>query len=65
MGDIFSEKEQLIRYSNRDFISPLSSETVQNGSNYVIDAKILEISAAEMKCPYETYWWCKFLMYGG
>ena len=24
----------------------------------------LEISAAEMKCPYEAYWWCKFLMYG-
>ena len=65
MGDIFREKEQLIRYSNRDFIGPLSSETVPNGSNYVIDAKRLEISAAKMKCPYEAYWWCKFLMYGG
>ena len=65
MGDIFPEKEQLIRYSSRDFIIPLSSETVPNGSNYVIDAKRLEISAAEMKCPYEAYWWCKFLMYGG
>ena len=65
MGDIFLEKEQLIRYSNQDFIGPLSSETVLNGSNYVIDAKRLEISAAEMKCPYEAYWWCKFLMYGG
>ena len=65
MGDIFPEKEQLIRYSNRDFIGPLSSETVPNGSNYVIDAKRLEISAAEMKCFYEAYWWCKFLMYGG
>ena len=65
MGDIFPKKEQLIRYSNRDFISPLSSETVPNGSNYVIDAKIFEISVAEMKCPYEAYWWCKFLMYGG
>ena len=65
MGDIFPEKEQLIRYSNRDFIDPLSSETVPNGSNYVIDAKRLEISAVEMKCPYEAYWWCKFLMYGG
>ena len=46
MGDIFLEKEQLIRYSNRDFIGPLSSETVSNGSNYVIDAKRLEISSA-------------------
>ena len=65
MGDIFPEKEQLIRYSNRDFIGPLSSETVPNGSNYMIDAKRLEISVAEMKCPYKAYWWCKFLMYGG
>ena len=64
MGDIFPVKEQLIRYSNQDFIGPLSSETVPNGSNYVIDAKGLEISAAEMKYPYEAYWWCKFLMYG-
>ena len=64
MRDIFPEKEHLIRYSNQDFISPLSSETVQNGSNYEIDAKRLEISAAEMKCPYEAYWWCKFFMYG-
>ena len=45
MGDIFPEKEQLIRYSNRDFIGPLSSETALNGSNYVMDAKRLEISA--------------------
>ena len=51
MGDIFPEKEQLIIYSNRDFIGPLSSETVPNGSNYVIDAKRLEILATEMKCP--------------
>ena len=29
MGDIFPEKEQLIRYSNRDFIGPLSSETAK------------------------------------
>ena len=65
MGDFFPDKEKLIRYSNRDFIGPLSSKTVPNGSNYVIDAKRLEISAAEMKCPYEAYWWCKFLMYGG
>ena len=55
MGDIFLEKEQLIRYSNQDFIGPLFLETVLNGSNYVIDAKRLEISAAEMKCPYEAY----------
>ena len=55
MGDIFSEKEQLIRYSNQVFISPLSSETVLNGSKYVIDAKRLEISGPEMKCPYEAY----------
>ena len=27
----FLEKEQLIRYSNRDFIGLLSSETVPNG----------------------------------
>ena len=54
IGDIFLEKEQLIRYSNRDFIGPLSIETVLNGSNYVIDAKRLEISAAEIKCPYEA-----------
>ena len=45
------EKEQLIRYSNLDFIGPLSLEIVLNGSNYVIDAKRLEISAVEMKCP--------------
>ena len=64
-GGHFSREEQLIRYSNRDFICPLSSETVPNGSNYVIDAKRLEISTVEMKCPYEAYWWCKFLMYGG
>ena len=56
MGDIFPGKEQLIRYSNRDFIGPISSKTVLNGSNYVIDAKRLEISAVEMKCPYEGYW---------
>ena len=62
MGDIFPEKEQLIRYSDRDFIGPLSSETALNGSNYVIDAKRLEISAVEMQCPYEAYRWCKFLM---
>ena len=48
------EKEQLIRYCNQDFIGPLSSETVLNGSNNVIDAKRLEISAAKMKCPYEA-----------
>ena len=51
MGGTFQEKEQLIRYSNLDFIGPLSSEIVLNGLNYVIDAKILEISVAEMKCP--------------
>ena len=50
-GGIFQEKEQLIRYSNLDFIGPLSSEIVLSGLNYVIDAKRLEISAAEMKCP--------------
>ena len=65
MGDICPEKEQLIRYSNRDFTDLLSSKTVLNGSNYVIDAKRLEISAAEMKFPYKAYWWCKFFMYGG
>ena len=65
MGDIFLEKEQLTRYSNQDSIGPLSSETVLNGSNYVIDAKRLETSAEEMKCPYEAYWWCKFFMCGG
>ena len=54
MGDIFPEKERLIRYSNQNFIGPLSLETVLNGSNYVIDAKRLEISAAKMKCPYEA-----------
>ena len=64
MGDIFSEKKRLIRYSNLDFIGPLSLETVLNGSNYVIDAKRLEISVAETKCPCKAYWWCKFLMYG-
>ena len=21
--------------------------------------------SSKMKCPYEAYWWCKFLMYGG
>ena len=51
MGGIFQEKEQLIRYSNLDFIGPPSSEIVLSGLNYVIDAKRLEISAAEMKCP--------------
>ena len=51
MEGIFLEKEQLTRYSNMDFIGPLSSEIVLNGSNCVIDAKRLEISAVEMKCP--------------
>ena len=51
MGGIFQEKEQLIRYSNLDFIGPLSSEIMPSRLNYVIDAKRLEISAAEMKCP--------------
>ena len=51
MGGTFQEKEQLIRYSNRDFIGPLFSKIVLNGLNYVTDAKRLEISAAEMKCP--------------
>ena len=51
MGGIFQEKERLIRYSNLDFIGPLSSEIVLSGLNYVIDAKRLEISAVEMKCP--------------
>ena len=46
MGDIFQEKEQLIRYSNLDFIGPLSSEIVLSGLNYVIDVKRLEISSA-------------------
>ena len=64
MGDIFPEKKGLIRYSNLDFIGPLSLETVLNGSNYVMDAKGLEISAAETKCTCKAYWWCKFLMYG-
>ena len=50
-GGIFQEKERLIRYSNLDFIGPLSSEIVLSGLNYVLDAKRLEISAAEMKCP--------------
>ena len=49
-GGHFSEKEQLTRYSNLDFIGPLSSEIVLNGSNCVIDAKRLEISTAEIKC---------------
>ena len=51
MGGTFLEKEQFTRYSNLDFIGLLSSEIVLNGSNYVIDAKRLEISAAEMRCP--------------
>ena len=50
-GGHFSGEEQLIRYSNLDFIGPPSSEIVLSGLNYVIDAKRLEISAAEMKCP--------------
>ena len=49
-GGHFSGEERLIRYSNLDFIGPLSLEIVLSGLNYVIDAKILEISAAEMKC---------------
>ena len=63
-GGHFPEKKRLIRYYNLDFIGPLSLETVLNGSNYVIDAKRFEISAADMKCPCKAYWWCKFLMYG-
>ena len=51
MEDTFQEKEQLIRYSNLDFISPRFSEIVLNGSSYVTDARRLEISVAEMKCP--------------
>ena len=43
-------REQLKRYSNRDFIGPLFSEIVLNGLKYATDAKRLEISAAEMKC---------------
>ena len=50
-GGIFLEKEQLTTYSNLEFIGSLSSEIVLNGSNCVIEAKRLEISAAEMKCP--------------
>ena len=49
-GGTFQGKERLIRYSNLDFIGPLSLEIVLSGLNYVIDAKRLEISAAEMKC---------------
>ena len=64
MGDIFTEKKRLIRYFNLNFIGPLSLETVLNGSNYVIDAKRLDISAVETKCPYKAYWWWKFFMYG-
>ena len=45
-GGTFQEKKQLIRYSNLDFIGPLSSEIVLSGLNSVIDAKRLEISAA-------------------
>ena len=63
-GGHFSQKKWLRRYSNLDFIGPLSLETVLNGSNYVIDAKRLEISAVETKCLCKAYWWCKFLMYG-
>ena len=51
MEGIFLDKEQLTRYSNHDFIGLISSEIVLNGSNCVIDAKRLEISAVEMKCP--------------
>ena len=51
MGGTFQENEQLIRYSNLDFIGPRFSEIVLNGSSYVTDARRLEISAAEMKCP--------------
>ena len=51
MKGIFLEKEQLTRYYSLDFIGPLFSEIVLNGSNCVIDAKRLEISVAEMKCP--------------
>ena len=54
-GGHFSGEKTLIRYSNLDFIGPLSSETVLDGSNYVIDAKRLEISAAETKCPCKAY----------
>ena len=51
MGGTSQEKEQPIKYSNLDFICPLFSEIALNGLNYVTDAKRLEISAAEMKCP--------------
>ena len=51
MGGTFQEKEQLTRYSNRDFIGPLFLEIVLNGLSYVTDARRLEISVAEMKCP--------------
>ena len=61
----FSRERTAHKILQSDFIGPLSSETVPNGSNYVIDAKRLEISAAEMKCPYGAYWRCKFFMYGG
>ena len=48
-GGNFMEKEQHIRYSNQDFIGPMFSETVLNGSTYVIDARRLEISAEDWK----------------
>ena len=51
MGGTFQEKEQLTRYSNRDFIGPLFSEIVLNELKYVTDAKRLETSAVETKCP--------------
>ena len=54
MGGTFQEKEQLTRYSNRDFIDPLFLEIVLNGLSYVTDARRLEISVAEMKCPQEV-----------
>ena len=60
----FSGEKMAHKILQSGFIGPLSLETVLNGSNYVIDAKRLEISAAKTKCPCKAYWWCKFFMYG-
>ena len=49
-GGHFSGERTAHKILQSGFIGPLSSEIVMNGSNYVIDVKRLEISAAEMKC---------------
>ena len=64
-GGHFSGERTAHKILQSGFYWPTIFRDCIEWANYVIDAKRLEISAAEMKFSYEAYWWCKFLMYGG